>query len=169
MDESHKKADLAKAIDKAPRFVEYLTNIGVIVPEIKPSPGRGAARLYSKKNLVQAAMVKPLKDAGLSYAWIKGLYTRIDGSLYRDFFINDDYGSKYEVLFIYPTVVSDPDDLEKYGWNALYRIKRGADGKFPIPDYPNKILWGETHKEYLGFVILFLGRIKMAAIEETGI
>jgi DNA-binding transcriptional MerR regulator len=61
----HTKSDIAIILKKNKRTIQYWTDFGLVMPDISPSMGKGKARVYSDKNLVQFAMVEYLGQLGV--------------------------------------------------------------------------------------------------------
>jgi hypothetical protein len=51
------KRDIARIIDRPARTIQYWTDHGVVIPDIVPSTGKGKARVYSHRNLIEFGMV----------------------------------------------------------------------------------------------------------------
>ena len=47
------KSDIAKIINEPPRKIQAWTDFGLVIPDIVPPRGKGFARVYSEKNLIE--------------------------------------------------------------------------------------------------------------------
>ena len=56
------KSDIANIINEPPRKIQAWTDFGLVVPDIVPPRGKGFARVYSERNLIEFGMVKIWKD-----------------------------------------------------------------------------------------------------------
>ena len=65
--EQYLKRDIAKTINRPIRTIQYWTDEGLVVPDIVPSEGKGKARVYSKRNLIEFAMVNVMCGPGQMY------------------------------------------------------------------------------------------------------
>lgn len=62
METEYSKRDIAERLDLSVRKVTYWTDFGLVIPDIKPSRGKGKARVYSERNLIEFAMIKIMVD-----------------------------------------------------------------------------------------------------------
>jgi DNA-binding transcriptional MerR regulator len=90
------KADIATILKGKKRTIQYWTDIGLVVPDISPSQGKGNARKYSDANLVQFAMIDYLSRLGIENATIK---TILDGLRKGYDELKDDNGEVQKILF----------------------------------------------------------------------
>ncbi len=111
---SYLKTDIAKKIDEPPRKIQAWTDFGLILPEIIPPRGKGIARVYSEKNLLEFGIIKILKDQeGFSLDFIKwilnGLRAGVSqendlygkkAAVFEDFYSNVVWGNEKELLFL---------------------------------------------------------------------
>jgi len=65
--EEYLKRDIAKVINKPIRTIQFWTDKGLVVPDIVPSEGKGKARVYSKRNLIEFAMIDVMCGPGRMY------------------------------------------------------------------------------------------------------
>jgi len=150
-----KKSEAAELLGIKSRTIAFLIDSGVITPEIKSKPGRGSARLLSESNLVQIAMVEPLKNLGLSLGLIGNLYDRINTGGFGNFFTDKSWGVDRELAFIEVYI----DDLGVA--SSLRQVDRNTSGKFEVPfSYIDGISVGQPH---LGHRVIYLGNIKNKA------
>jgi DNA-binding transcriptional MerR regulator len=62
METEYSKRDIAERLGLSVRKVTYWTDFGLVVPDIKPSRGKGKARVYSERNLIEFAMIDVMVD-----------------------------------------------------------------------------------------------------------
>jgi len=55
--EKIQKRKIAEIIDKPVRTIQYWTDQGIVIPEISPSAGKGKAREYSERNVIEFGML----------------------------------------------------------------------------------------------------------------
>jgi len=60
------KTEIARRLNKPPRTIEYWTSSGLVIPDIQPSEGKGKARVFSGRNLIEFAMVELLARLNVS-------------------------------------------------------------------------------------------------------
>ena len=66
------KRDIAKIIGKPIRTIQYWTDYGLVIPDIVPAQGKGKARVYSERNLIEFGMIDIIsKELGLSLEEIR--------------------------------------------------------------------------------------------------
>lgn len=65
--EQYLKRDIAKIIKRPTRTIQYWTDEGFVIPDIVPSEGKGKARVYSKTNLIEFAMLEIMCGPGHMY------------------------------------------------------------------------------------------------------
>ena len=53
----YSKRDIAKILGRSHRNITYWTDFGLVIPDVQPSQGRGIARIYSDRNLIEFAMI----------------------------------------------------------------------------------------------------------------
>lgn len=105
------KRDIATALNLPVRTITFWTDFGLVLPDISPSQGKGKARLYSRKNLIQFAMINCLsRQIGISLDDVqkimltlnKGHYVRPKGERidFSDFFTDDQWGVTKELCYI---------------------------------------------------------------------
>jgi len=76
------KAEIAQAINRPPRTIQFWTDKGVIVPDVRGPEGKGVSRLYSKENLTEFKMVDILSgEYGLQLYLIRLLFDYIRGGI----------------------------------------------------------------------------------------
>ena len=70
---NHTKRELAGLIGRPLRTIQFWTDIGLVIPEILPSRGKGKPRIYSPKNQTQLSVnsnpqdIKACKKYDLPY------------------------------------------------------------------------------------------------------
>lgn len=65
--EQYLKKDIAKILNKPIRTIQYWTDEKLVIPDIEPSQGKGKARVYSKRNLIEFAMIEVMCGPGQMY------------------------------------------------------------------------------------------------------
>ena len=119
------KREIAGLLGKPPRTIQYWTDIGLIIPDIQPSQGKGKARIYSSRNLLEFTMISVMVEhIGVKLETIKYIFQclregedifhrevmfsdykdteDIPGDkriLFKDFFENSDWGVKKELSY----------------------------------------------------------------------
>lgn len=58
------KRDIARILGERSATVEYYSSVGLIVPDIAPSSGKGKPRIYSERNLIEFGMINILTSLG---------------------------------------------------------------------------------------------------------
>ena len=118
----YSKRDIAKIINRSHRNITYWTDFGLVVPDIQPSSGRGIARVYSERNLIEFGMLDIMvKDYGISLDSIRYILKILrDGSFEKgfdvssglilkmefkttdisDFYENGEWGSEKDLLYV---------------------------------------------------------------------
>ena len=92
--------------EKDTKLLHWLRK-GALQPEERGRSGKGNAVLFNERDVLMAAMTKVLvNDYGLSLLAIKHLWDLFpkaikQGEKIGDFFDNDDYGPKLEVIYIH--------------------------------------------------------------------
>jgi DNA-binding transcriptional MerR regulator len=108
------KADIANILKKKKRTIQYWTDFGLVIPDVSPSQGRGKARVYSDRNLVEFAMIDYLSRLHIELASVKAImaglrkgYDEIKGDngevqkiTFSDFFRNREWGDTKELAFV---------------------------------------------------------------------
>jgi DNA-binding transcriptional MerR regulator len=196
----YSKRDIAKILGRSHRNITYWTDFGLVIPDIQPSQGRGIARIYSDRNLIEFAMidimVKVMKvsldtiqyilknlRAGFCIEWEKqiAISGRAEPIKFHDFFINQDWGTKKDLLFIeyylidvveHPITTPDGRDLIEFETDIF---QTGAS-HFYIVDKKKKTNWEKIIQVDVDYAIaqtgnymLWLGKIKHQAMAKYGI
>lgn len=153
------KRDIAKKTGMRVRTIEFYTDKQMVIPDIEPSQGRGRARVYSERNLVEFAMIEILsrrlaRSLGLIGAILKLLRTEVD-----DFFTNNEWGNSKELVFReLMTPVSQKGEATED--DILFTIiYKGEDGRFHLD-----INAGFEDKTHLEDRITWLGAVKREAL-----
>jgi DNA-binding transcriptional MerR regulator len=63
------------------RLVQYYTERGIIRTEVDEGHGRGKIRRYSKKNVVEFAILKGLSDYGMTFSIIQNVFSLMRSAL----------------------------------------------------------------------------------------
>jgi DNA-binding transcriptional MerR regulator len=111
----YSKHDVSRNLKRSIRTIKFWTDEGLVVPDIVPSQGRGKARVYSSRNLLEFAMVAFLSELEVELALIRAIMTGLrkgfdevkgeGGKKHRvaefsDFFENEDWGNVRELVFV---------------------------------------------------------------------
>lgn len=159
------KKDIAQILDKPARTIMYWTDCGSVSPDIYPSQGKGKARVYSERNLVEFAMTDILsKDHDVSLKVIGDIFQRIHKeklwlkktgeNLFETFFSDPNWCESHEMVFI--------GDKRKPGPFKLEIIPQGAS----YTDLTNLYHNFFSDDNYVEFSTLLLGRIKTIAFKK---
>lgn len=80
MDEFTKRE--AADISQLPmRAVQYYTERGLLEPEVNLGEGKGSTRLYSRKNLVEMALIKRFSDYGMSFPNVRHIMSFLEDTI----------------------------------------------------------------------------------------
>ena len=70
----YSKRDIAGILGRSHRNITYWTDFGLVIPDIQPSQGRGVARIYSERNLIEFGMIDIMnKDFGVNLDTIRDI------------------------------------------------------------------------------------------------
>jgi len=154
------KKDIADRIDETVRKVQTWADEGYVIPDITPSSGRGTTRVFSKRNLIEFAMIKILKDidsltldvikeimAGIRHGrYLEKINEKIHIAEFEDFYLNDEWGNTKELFFT--------KSGEYYSGNGKFYV-------FAIGDIHNF----ELSKNIRSYLVVKLGKTKKDAIQ----
>ncbi|MEJ2286762.1 MAG: hypothetical protein P8X85_24595, partial [Desulfobacterales bacterium] len=90
------KRDIAAKLGRSHRNITYWTDLGIVLPDVQASQGRGIARIYSERNLIEFGMIDIMViDYGISLDSIRYILKILrDGSFQRkDYHYQDGIGS----------------------------------------------------------------------------
>ena len=74
MTKEFNKKQVAEIVGIKERQIQYYAEQGIVLPEIDRGEGRGNVRLYSKKNIIEFAIIKELIDWGCSLFIIRNVF-----------------------------------------------------------------------------------------------
>jgi DNA-binding transcriptional MerR regulator len=89
---------IAEQVGRTKRTVKLWTDEGIIIPDVQPPQGRGVARLYSERNLIEFSMVDSLLDEGVNLSVIKVILA--EARKYRDFYKDPAWGKDKDLIYI---------------------------------------------------------------------
>jgi len=95
--------DIAKIVGQTERTIKNWTDLGYVVPDIRPSKGRGVERIFSEINLIQFQMIVILsKDCKTDFNRIGSLMRLLREkeifNLPVDFYNDSAWGRKRDIL-----------------------------------------------------------------------
>ena len=191
--EIYYKKDIAEIINRPLRTITQWTDSGLIVPEIKASRGKGKARVYSKRNVIEFAMVNLMtteleihqrvtkqilgflrdeEEYGYVAFWV-------DFKEVKDFYESSDWGNSKELAAIIrnsfwgtkrkeggrKTFIENPVFFQVVPINE----NENEESKFKVSSFG-----GHSFEKYLQGVklrseVLWLGSIRNVAIEMCNI
>jgi DNA-binding transcriptional MerR regulator len=114
----YSKRDIASKLGRSHRNITYWTDFGLVIPDVRPSQGRGIARIYSERNLIEFGMIDIMvKDYGISLDSIQYILRKLrDGSLtkisgmrpkmktdlmfFEDFYTNRIWGEEKDLMYL---------------------------------------------------------------------
>ena len=134
--EIYYKKDIAEIINRPVRTITQWTDSGFVVPEVKASRGKGKARIYSKRNVIEFAMIDILSGKfQIFQKTVKVILDSLRGdpswrhrgaypinkpkfTEFEDFFENPEWGNKKELAFItegfaYFDVIPPPPEVRE--------------------------------------------------------
>ena len=80
----YSKRDIAKKLGRSHRNITYWTDFGLVIPDIQPSQGRGIARIYSDRNLIEFSMIDIMvKVMKVSLDTIQYIFNNLDRITFR--------------------------------------------------------------------------------------
>lgn len=97
---AYRKQEIGKRIGRSVSVVQSWTDQKIVLPEVIPSQGRGIARVYSEKNLLEFAFVNVLVRLRLRLDTIRAIMEHIRQSeTVKDFFTCERWGEEYQLYF----------------------------------------------------------------------
>jgi DNA-binding transcriptional MerR regulator len=157
----YSKRDIANKLGRSHRNITYWTDFGLVIPDIQPSQGRGIARIYSDRNLIEFAMIDIMvKVMKVSLDTIQYIFNNLRAGFnidsekhgwgepikFSDFFVNEDCGARKDLLFIeyylidvveHPIVTPDGSDLI----DTVPEIFQTGSRHFYVVDKKKKTNW----------------------------
>ena len=181
--EEYLKSDIAKIIDRPIRTIQYWTDQKLVIPDIEPSQGRGKARVYSKRNLIEFAMIVVMSSwSNVELASIdfilealregRDIFSPVETTFY-DFYTNSEWGDKKELVFV-QEIRFEPM------FDAIANIEGAAAGNFYVIPR-DKTEFTERYRQELSCrdvregertlkkSVIFLGGIKKIALKMLNI
>lgn len=148
------KSDVAQILNKPARTIMFWTDCGTITPDIQPSQGRGKARIYSERNLIEFAMTDVLsKEHGFSLQVIGNIFKRIRKEKFETFYTDPDWINNWEMVFVGDKRKTMPFKLkilhQKASFEDLTRLYRDFF----------------SDEETIEFTTVLLGRVKADAVK----
>lgn len=118
---AYRKREIAQRIGKSVSVIQSWTDQKLVLPEIIPAQGRGIARVYSEKNLLEFEFVAVLLSLRLRLDTIRAIMEHIRQSEpVKDFFTSNRWGDEYQLCF-------STDNLESPGVEIFRVMKKGSD------------------------------------------
>jgi DNA-binding transcriptional MerR regulator len=188
--EQFTKREIAKLLGKPPRTISYWTDFGLVIPDITPSQGRGKARIYSEKNLLEFGMIEIMsRELNVSLDDIQkimnvlrdGKPPTFGGSLvisafgpvpsqpqftFGDFFLDRSWGIKSDILYKrYNCMYIEKHKPHTISYSYFFLVNENfsIDLAFDFKDYKGKVV-PEVKSE-----LLWLGKIRNMAMMKYGI
>lgn len=160
------KAEIAEIIGKPPRTIQYWTDMGYVMPDIERGGGKGKARIYSHRNVIEFGILAVLsEETPLHLMSIHNILHDIrekgpkKGSGYVDFYTEPAWGVSKELIY---GMVLD-------GSGMTLQIKSYVMGK----DEDGRWVFAKSYLERLeefiekgtdtNFMTLSLGKVKLEA------
>lgn len=117
----YRKKEIAQRIGKSVSVIQSWTDQKLVLPEIIPAQGRGIARVYSEKNLLEFAFVAELLSLRLRLETIRAIMEHIRRSdTVKDFFTSVRWTDEYQLFF-------STDNPESPGVEIFRVMKKGSD------------------------------------------
>lgn len=165
--------DIARILGKPPRTIKFWADSGLVIADIEPSQGKGRARVFSGRNLLQFAMVDimvgelnvHLTDVKDILNWLrKGSYFWGENGPrceFEDFFENPQWGLSKELVYEQSVFYASgpPRDGLHAGPGMMAVIEKDKEGMFERP-------WARTSGGHLCESIIWLGSIKIMAMDK---
>ena len=96
----YRKQEIARRVGKSVSVIQSWTDQKLVLPEIIPAQGRGIARVYSEKNLLEFAFVAELLSFRLRLETIRAIMEHIRQSdSVKDFFTSVRWADEYQLFF----------------------------------------------------------------------
>jgi DNA-binding transcriptional MerR regulator len=161
--EKYIKRDISKRLGEPLRTIQFWTDSGLVIPDVYSSGGKGVAKIYSERNLIEFKMIQIMKERCKAQLYIireileglrAGEHKR--GTIvisFKDFYENSEWGNKKELVYIVYGLAG-PRGFHIVEKNR-YGTYQEAGGIFTYPI-----------KDFLSFTPFMLGNIKNAAIKE---
>jgi len=116
----YRKKEIAQRIGKSVSVIQSWTDQKLVLPEIIPAQGRGIARVYSEKNLLEFAFVADLLSMRLRLETIRAIMEHIRQSdSVKDFFTSERWGEECQLFF-------STDNRESQDVHMFRVVKKGT-------------------------------------------
>ena len=158
------KKDIANFVGRPIRTIQYWTDLGLVIPDIAPSRGKGKSRIYSPRNLLEFAMIDVMSNnLKIALETIKYVLECLrESEDFDDFYNNPAYGNTRELIFMthfdFTYDKGKQDIIKEEPYLRFKIIFKDKNGLF---SYPPELGFGTTPPLYSQ--ILFLGHIKNMA------
>ncbi|WP_028315702.1 MerR family transcriptional regulator [Desulfatibacillum aliphaticivorans] len=164
------KREIAEKLNLPIRTIQLWTDQGIVFPDVRAASGKGIARLYSERNLLEFAMVKILaKDYNIKLTQLQSMFLLLrqddlgeTPSGFKDFYTDPSYGNSKEMLYVMSINASSMG-----GGNQLIVMTKEKGKDFA--GLENLVQPFSETEAVIGFSILFIGRIKKQAMEMAGV
>ena len=181
MEERYYKRDISRIIGKPVRTIQYWTDQGIVIPDVEAPQGKGKARVYSKRNLIEFAMVELMSSGGLMQLDLLSIKAILHGIReghvwtyhFEDFYENPVWGRDKELVYFEHEYFAKIETGEKVvmggdGAGTFHVIPRTGD-EF-IDQYRAHLSCKEYDvsfepKRPLRNNLIFMGAIKKSAME----
>ena len=169
-----KRRDIAKALGKPLRTIQFWGDNIPINADIQPKSGKGIAQLYSKRNLIEFSMVDVMTGDGIPLEIIRPIISILKSGMFRDiqetliefsdFYENPVWGRDRDLVFL-------TDRLH-------YKVSRPIVVSFAVVsmgrNWPEDVgkafsVSGLSDSHWRSIVLLKLGIIKKQASRKVGL
>ena len=180
----YSKRDIAEKLGRPVRTITYWTDFGLVIPDIRPSQGKGISRIYSKQNLLEFAiidiMVKqmeiPLDTVQYIFKnlrekidvtkskkdWGESFESRFTAVPLKNFLTNPDWGPKKDLLYIEEKAIREPaSTIAIYKWFCIVH-ERKEIGEL----LESNIINGNAQ---IFSSIIWLGKVKRMALKKLAL
>lgn len=153
----YKKNEIANLIGRPVRTIKHWTDIGVVAPEGMPARGKGYVRTYSRRNLIEFAMVDFMSlNLTISLDVIAAVIDHLRDSVDLT---DPNFGKQFELYYCY-----EVKRVQGEGWNHFsLEVKSGRFDKSWIGEELDEWV---NNNEISGFMMLKLGQIRNKAVEK---
>jgi DNA-binding transcriptional MerR regulator len=142
------KQDIAKRIGRSISVVQSWVDQGLVIPEVMPAQGRGFARVYSEKNLIEFSFVNILLSYKLRLDTIRDIMNHIRKTdKLEDFFTSSRWINDFSLIFSMDYESGSPS-------NILFRIAQRGSSPSPFK---------EMFEDYVSPAIIYVRLDKVLA------
>ncbi len=187
--DGYSKRNIAEILGRPVRTITHWTDFGLVIPDIRPSQGKGISRIYSGKNLLEFAMIDIMtKQMGIPLDTVQEIFgnlrkkadvtasikdwrekTPISRLLshsarvtLEDFLSNADWGTKKDLLYIEEKAINEQGGTTPpYRWFCIVYEKKEIGEQLE-----RKIRYGNAP---VFSSIIFLGEAKNMALKKLGL